>query len=506
MKMLKYLCAILLILSCGSAQAREEAMAEFALTAPYKVVISPDWGKLHVRDNAPVKQANGAAVAEFVVPAYAPQLQFKLPGHEILGWSSTPVLLAGTGVLAEKRQALESEQTELADRLSVIKARLALWQATPNNAMSEEVESLQDALQKYMPALLKEQAELEKRLELLKKELDRVSRINNAGQKISVTLADKVQESSLPIEYSYRYEECGWEPEYEFNARTDAPAQIDVRFNARVWQYSAADWKDTEIILATGSMGPAQPAPLPSWVIEAGSTPAQPRVMMKAMAAGAVALNETASAPDSTMAELDADAIYAAWTLKEHTLPQGKSRLHILNTTWRAPLQWIARPSEGNRNVWLFAEYEPTADEVWPAGRAYYDIDGQNVDSGALKVSDGKITLYFGVDPRVTVRTIVDKRRHGKTGLINTEKTWTWAWTYKLYNQHTKPVVVRVERPEPMIVDQSVKATYTNNPQARTREHMFLWEVDVPADGSTDIEHSVTISAPSKLNLHPVAP
>ena len=38
------------------------------------------------------------------------------------------------------------------------------------------------------------------------------------------------------------------------------------------------------------------------------------------------------------------------------------------------------------------------------------------------------------------------------------------------------------------------------------KEHMLYWLVEVPANGKSEIEHSVTITAPVKLELLPDVP
>ncbi len=102
----------------------------------------------------------------------------------------------------------------------------------------------------------------------------------------------------------------------------------------------------------------------------------------------------------------------------------------------------------------------------------------------------------------------MDSSKQGETGIINTNKTWTWAWTYVLTNMHNVPVKVKVERPAPIITQEDVQVSYNDKPASieDAKEHMVYWNVEVPANGKFEIEHSVTVTAPVKLELLPDIP
>ena len=164
--------------------------------------------------------------------------------------------------------------------------------------------------------------------------------------------------------------------------------------------------------------------------------------------------------------------------------------------------------SVGDSRVWLMAKYVLPPQQAWPEGQAEYSVDGQSVGQGLFRPRGGEATLFFGADPRVSVTTTADSRKRGESGFIDKSKNWTWAWTYTLTNSHSKALTVRLERPAPMIVDQSVSVSYDDTPpsQKDEKKHMLFWEVKVPADGKASVHHSVTISSPTKLPLLPDAP
>lgn len=498
---------------CGAATPENSNAGHDELAAPETALISPVGARLQVTQKVPVRHINGSPVVQFVLPANAANMQLAVPGHTIVRWNSTPVLLDNGNPMAGRRAQVEKEKAELDAALLTANARLALWQALPKSVSAQDMSQLQAAMQSDMPQLAMEQASIQRRLNLVNEELARMPRTSGLGERVSVILAGDIRDGSeIELKYGYNHDGCGWEAVYDFNARPEEGSGdvIDVRMLAEVWQFTGIDWKDTEITLATQGNGPRQPAPLPEWVVDSDSASIQPRAMrnhaVKAMKMEAAAAADSAPAMASVTA--NTDSVYASWKLAEKGLPQGRSRLQITSTAWKAPLEWLARPSVNSTQVWLMAKYDLPPDQAWPTGVAEYSVEGQSVGSGEFRPRGGEATLYFGADPRVSVITTTDARTRGESGFIRSTKTWTWSWIYTISNQRNKEIKVRVERPAPMIVDQNVTVSYRNDPQATMdeREHMLYWVVDVPAHGKKEIRHSVTLSSPTRLPLSPDIP
>ena len=208
-----------------------------------------------------------------------------------------------------------------------------------------------------------------------------------------------------------------------------------------------------------------------------------------------------------TVALADTTSVFASWTLATRGLPEGGSRMLVLEEYWRTPLQWLARPSRDNR-VWLTAHCLLPAERVWPAGPAEFLMDGQSVGQGRFDPRGGEVDLYFGPDPRVQIQATEDARKRGEEGFINKNRTWSWAWTYTVHNTRDKAITVRLERPMPQVVDKSVSVTYADTPEAQkdAREHKLFWNVSVPAGGSASVQHALSITAPKDLPLRIEAP
>lgn len=498
----------------GAAQGRG-ADVKAALASPATALLSPSGGRLEVEERlAPVAGGPDAGrTLRFAIPADAANLQLSVPGQTVVRWSSSPVALAESGALARAREALLAERGQLAARLVTVKAAIALWQAQPENAGPQDLAQRTKLLEEAMPDLVLRQEALEKRINLLQQRIERLPAGAELGQLVSVTLQKPVPGGEkVAVRYSYTWPHCGWEAVYDFNARPEegSGGSIDVRLMADVWQYSGIDWRGTRVTLATRGGGPREPAPLPEWVVDSQPRP-QPRavpMMLNARGAKLSAEGAADAVPAAAGVTADTASVYASWTLAEAGLPEGRSRLQIAADAWKAPLQWLARPSRGDSRVWLLAKYTLPGTSAWPEGAAEYSVDGQSVGSGVFRPRGGEATLYFGADPRVSVRTFDDARKKGESGIIKTSKTWTWAWTYTVSNGHARPVTVRLERPAPVIVDEGVTVTYKDEPPAQKneQEHMLFWNVEVPGNGKASVKHSVTISSPEKLPLFPDVP
>lgn len=483
------------------------------LASPKSVILSPNGGRLDFSHDAIIEKINGVNTVRFAIPNGAANLQISIPGSVIERYSQEPAKLDIKSDISDLRARLLGQKTDMEARLLAVKSRIALLQGIPKSVTAQELNQMQQIISDSMPALVREQAELEKRLAIVDQELQQIPSTSHVGQIVSVVLVNTHEDvKRARVNYSYMLHNCGWDAVYDFNARPDEGSNdvIDVRLLAEIWQYSGMDWTDTEITLATRGTGPREPQPLPDWIIDSSPKP-QPRavpMMLNAKARGVA--EDSAAAPVAAYSPVmsDTQSVYATWKLSTKDLPEGKSRLVITRDAWKAPLEWLARPSRDDSRVFLLARYDLPTNQGWPDGTAEYRVDGQSVGSGIFHPHGGEAVIYLGADPRVNVRTTIDSRKQGEKGFINTSKTWTWAWTYTITNDHDKDVKVRLERPMPMIVDQGVTVTYDDKPDAKKDEkkHMLYWIVDVPAHGKASVEHSITITSPTKLPLLPDVP
>lgn len=512
---LALLCACVpLFFSSRAGGAELEKKEELRLISPLKARFSFHSARLECGQTVATRENNGLRQVEFVIPEAAKNLEMSIPGEIIARWTTAPTLLSPSSEALSDRRQIQIEKDNLVANLAAINARLAVWEAQTSAATAQELESRQNLMEREMPALAKRREELLRQLDLANRQLAMLPESGSLGMKVIATLADASRAGDrVEIRYSYDLDNCGWLPQYDFNAITTDSGNylIKVRLGAEIWQYGGLDWRGTEITLATQGTGPREPLPLRRWIV--GEKQPQPRTyemkrrpLMATATANKAAPDMDAIPEAAAGVSADAAALYATWTLSEKGLPEGKSRVAILEDEWKTNLEWLARPTTEDNRVWLLARCELPEEKAWPAGAAQFGIDGQNVGRGDFTPREREVALYFGADPRVNVATTVNTSKRGQTGFINTSKTWTGSWTYTISNEHEEAVKVKVERPAPMPADEKITVAYKDAPAATVDEkkHMLYWEMETPGHGKAVIEHSVTISSPEDLSIFPM--
>jgi len=481
--------------------------------APDTARLSPSGALLEVRQQADVSTSHGVSRLHVALPAGAENFQIEVPGQTVARWHERPLVLERKEAPVSASQAKLEEIRRVEGRLEALKARLALLAGKTASGGYQDLAQQEKYQAEVIPALHVEKAQLEQRLPLLREELGKLPPDPGLGLLMEVTLSQPVQEASIEVRYSYTLNDCGWQPCYIFDARPDAGKGdkgdvVAVRFLAEMWQNSGMDWSQTQLTLVSGSSGPREPHRLPRWLVESHE-PVQSRARVAAdMAGGAVPMMSAKNSKAQTVAQADTASIFASWTLATRGLPEGRSRMLVLEEHWRTPLQWLARPARDNSRVWLTAHCLLPAERVWPAGPAEFLMDGQSVGQGRFDPSGDEVDLFFGPDPRVQVQVTEDARKRGEEGFINKSRTWSWAWTYTIHSTRDKAITVRLERPMPQVVDKSVSVTYADTPEAQkdTGEHKLVWDVSVPAGGSAAVRHALSITAPRDLPLRVDAP
>lgn len=493
----------IVMLACMNVNA-----APVQVAAPAKALLSPNGGRLEVVQTLPVEMVNGLGSVSFVLPGRASNLEVNVTGSAIVRTTNTPVSLQQSSGHSTRRTQLQEQVDQLTASLETANACIALFVA-PGDGDNADLVNREALVQKDLPSLVDSRQKLQRQLQLASEELGELPETAGIGQLVTVALSgEKKAGDTVEVHYSYTFPACGWRAFYNFDAQPDDKGdKILVRLMAEVWQYTSVDWTDTEIVLASRGNGALEPAPLPEWRVGVNRPKPQPRAAVYAtnMVADGAAMEE--SAPVAGVSS-NPNSLYATWTPEARGLPEGRSRVQLLTETWDSPLEWLARPTRGDTRVWLMTRHRLPSGQAWPAGQAEFGVNGQAIGSGAFNPADSYVTLYFGADPRVNVRTIVDTNKQGETGIINTSRTFTWGWTYIVSNEHNKAVSVRLERPEPFVEAENVTVTYKDEPPATrdSQEHALFWKVEVPAHGTATVKHQVTISAPIKLDLLPDVP
>lgn len=447
-----------------------------------------------------LKAQNG--VVEFLIPWKADGLAMDFGEYEIERFSSRLVQFRDESAYAEKRAALETKMKALRAAASALEARIAMFSAIPDDFSRESIAAIEGNAGAALPKMLEQLGLMRDEMKSLAQELDSEKQAPAFAQKISVFLAG-AGDKTIKASYNYILPEAGWRPLYRFNALPEK-GEVELALGAEIWQYSGADWRGTEIVLANGSSGPLKPAKPAAWRIgsfEASNSKSAPMLMNDAAVA-----KSAEPAPKARGVEASQDGVYASWKLPERFLPEGKYETRLLKQMVKTPLRWLARPGERRSLAWLRADCEMPEGLAWPSGQAVYFVNGESVGKGNFTPFQKE--LFFGQDPRVLVEGRLDSRQRGETGFVAVNNAWNWKWVYAIKNNHKKPVDVKVERPLPEILDKKIEFRCENEPKANEslKERLYWWNLLVPPGGEREIRHDVFIEAPTNVNLRPYMP
>ena len=471
---------------------------------PESVVLWPGGARITAHEELTPETSPDGTEAFFVVPAGARDMEISVEGARLLRWSSTPCFLPAQGGLAHERQEAQENLRALRGEQAMLRAVLDTWTKRPVTQPGQDLEQLASRLENRVPALVSRLAQVTDIIAALEEVEKERPALSDKGQKILLELRDAG--ASVVVRYRYTLPDCGWQPRYVFDAIPDESgknANVRVRLEASVRQFSGMDWRKSRLFLALRPHDVVAPPSLPQWVVDdmpqarampmMAGAPRQRAMAMKA----AHAVNEEIS--------LNTEGQDARWEVSTPGLPQGESVVTLRDEIWKAALERVARPDENDGRLW---QTDLPAGSVWPDGQASFQLEGIPAGERFFAVKDGKAQLFFGVDPRVTVSVQADGRRRGEAGIVNRRRQWSWAWEYTVNNGRSAPVQVRLERPRPHIVDKNVTVTYDDTPKATPddKDNALFWLLDVPAGGKATVHHGLTITAPADRKINPVAP
>ena len=134
-----------------------------------------------------------------------------------------------------------------------------------------------------------------------------------------------------------------------------------------------------------------------------------------------------------------------------------------------------------------------------PSGKASYMVDGVPVGTEFFSTANWDGMVHFGIDPRVFVDMKLDVQKSGREGFVDKRQTRIWTWTFTVTNRHSMPVDVRIEDQAPQSMDEGIKIVVSSSPEPKRKDHVFMWNLTVPANGSKSIRHTVEASAPEGM-------
>ena len=494
--------------SAASSQATSEPLSSEQAVQPDAVTLYPAGAR--VSANSLVQVVNGSVSCMLPAGVRPDSVALTVDGRTVTSMTVKPVAGSDSAPVLRLREAFEAvRDAVIADEgaLEALKAQRNLW-TKPDVKMTQpaEVEQLGKLVGERLSAIYVEQAKTEARLERTRAERDRLQQELEAAGGHAATRLRLHAEVTPPVPgevratLTYFMNNCGWRPTYRLEAD---PASQTVRMiqEAEVRQGSGVHWTGVRLTLATADPGTGlAPSPLAPWMIRN-----QPRPQPRAMQANEFKMSASRMMDaEELVVPLPAErehTSFSSWDIGSRDVLAGTpQRLTLQREAWPAVFTSVARPARDSR-VYLRARVTLPEPRALPAGKAIWNVDGETVGNGTFSLVGDEAELFFGVDPRITTKMQLNTRQSGRKGFVDRRQTRVWNWSIEVKNAHTRPVTVRIEDAQPQAGHEAITIGAQSEPVPVVEEQAYVWVLELPANTTKTIQHTVTVSAPEDMQL-----
>lgn len=172
----------------------------------------------------------------------------------------------------EEIKLLQNKHTQLNEKISVTGKMLEVYKqeeamiiknqqigGTTVTLKPEELKQSLDFQRQRLAEVLKLQISLEKEMDEMVKERNKISnQLAELNKKIDlstneiIVLADVKENASVPFEITYLVQKAGWYPTYNIRVK-DVVSPLSIEMNANVYQTSGENWNNVKLVLSTGN-------------------------------------------------------------------------------------------------------------------------------------------------------------------------------------------------------------------------------------------------------------
>jgi uncharacterized protein (TIGR02231 family) len=425
----------------------------------------------------------------------------------------------------ENQLSLEQDQMRIAEaEIAGLEAKIgfiAALKAPRENAdlalietLSTHVSHATQQAQAQISTLRAEARDAQKRLEDLGEEHARAkaafARLTPplpSGYALAISV-EVAQEATLDLVLE-SIEEAGWAPTYEIDLATGAEAQISLKRDVLVEQYSSLPWADVALTLSTSNL---QQALSPSYV-ESGEASywAKGKHMISSAAAPVAEMMVMEDASFKGNAMNDGVAVRYEFEQPVSLLSDDRVQLHLDQLTFAAEQSWRAVP-HADSTAFFVGHFTNTSGEPIVTGRARISRDGVPVGEQFLPqiVANSEAELGFGPLESLQIEQIYIENETGDKGVIQRSNRRTQEMILRLSNLSSEPREVRTYYGLPFSAQEDLEVRINANPEpsetnVEDRQGISIWDVSLAPQEVKDITLSIDMSWPtgSTLNWQP---
>ena len=342
----------------------------------------------------------------------------------------------------------------------------------------------------------------------------------------------------VPLSVTYLVANASWQPSYTVRGAPES-ASLVLEFDAIVQQATGEDWNDVSLLLSTAqptrSANPRQIDPIYVAIYEpmpvsesaysdgAVSAPAAPAMMADARMRSRSDAGGSGgeAAKRSRLSALGADAqVGGTGPAVEYQLPRtfsaasdanAERKTRVANITAAPKYTLVTRPLV-DADVYLRARFLNESGFLLLLGNARMYLGADTIGQTVLTETPGggEVELWFGEEPRVTVKRELVAKKDSESGVFSKSKSVDRDYRIVLANTIARAVDVEVWDRAPVSQSDEAKVAITDVTPALSTDEKYVkdskpqgllkWTLALPARAASKDAKPVVISWKTRLS------
>lgn len=449
-------------------------------------------------------------------------------------------------VMDEIRQVRDVKEVLSQDKNYLDSVRLYSHDQIPKDLVTRmpPAKDLDDTL-KFLDTRLKEnylavmenelkERDLNKKLEVLRKELAEVAGPNRKLKRSIVVDLEVIKPGSLDLKISYLVRGAYWQPIYDARANFDK-SNVELISYGIVKQNTGEEWEDVGITLSTAkpAIGGSMPYVSP-WFLKPYQPPAPQetawgKTLSRSRALGsavqyeafdevkgeeAVSLELAAPALAPVYSQVEAKGIAVVYKLaKKATIKSDGSehKLPISSQNLQAKFEYSTYP-RAVLSAYLGSRVTNAPDLQLLGGRVNIFLDGDFVGMSSIgNIGPGEeFDLYLGADENVKVKREEVEKKVDETliaGIPSPTKKTTFKYKLTVENYKSKKISVKLFDAMPISQDDRIRARIDKvslEPKEKDwkdRKGVWLWELSLEPKQKQEITYIFVVEHPRDMQV-----
>ncbi|MDD4953511.1 MAG: mucoidy inhibitor MuiA family protein [Candidatus Omnitrophica bacterium] len=366
--------------------------------------------------------------------------------------------------------------------------------------------------------------ELEKKLDVLNRELEQVSGANRKLKRSIIVDLELSQPESFSLKVSYLVRGASWQPLYDARANFEK-AQVELVSHGIVRQATGEDWQDVGMSLSTAkpAIGGRMPYVEP-WFLRPYQPPLEEerfdnQMVMKArvqtMAFDAAERKVPEVTKDeqryASVAEKGIAVVYQLAKKASIKSDGAEHKLPVSTQILNAKFEYSTYP-RALLSAYLGSRVTNAEKLQLLAGRVNIFLDGEFVGTSSIDniAPQEEFDLYLGADENVKVKREQVKKKVDETliaGIPSPNRRETFDYKLTVENYKSKKVLVKLFEAMPVSENDQIKikidkvSIEPKEKDWKDRKGVWLWEMELEPKAKKEITYTYTVEHPRQMQV-----